>query len=96
MDTELFAITDYCSVHQIDAAFIESLEKEGLILVVNKDENKYVEEEQLHMLEIFTRWHMEMGINTQGIDAMHHLVARLKAVHYELDRLKTRLRFYEE
>ena len=95
MVPELYAITEYCIVHEIDPSFIQSLKDEGLIALVQKDKNNYVEEEQLERLEIFTRWHVQMGINTEGIDAMWNLVDRLKQVQNELQTLRQRLSIYE-
>lgn len=95
MKKELFAITTYCSVHGIDHAFITSLSNEGLINITVEDNDEYIEEEQLPDLEIYTRWHHDMGINTEGIDAIRHLVHKLRDVQAELNSLKARLKLYE-
>lgn len=96
MKKELFAITTYCSVHGIDHAFITSLSNEGLINITVEDNDEYIEEEQLPDLEIYTRWHHDMGINTEGIDAIRHLVHKLRDVQAELNSLKARLKLYED
>ena len=95
MDTQLFALNEYCSIHRLDPTFIHSLEEEGLIIVIERENTKYIEEEQLQQLEIFTRWHVDMGVNPQGIDAMNHLLEKLRALKEELNDLKHRLRLYE-
>ena len=96
MKKELFAITTYCSLHGIDPSFISSLRDEGIIEVTIEDDNEFIEEEQLHELEIYTRWHHEMGINPEGIDAIRHLVNRVRELQSELNSLKNRLRMYED
>jgi DNA-binding transcriptional MerR regulator len=95
MNTKLYALSEYSIIHQVDPSFIQSLEEEGLINVIEKDKNSYVEEEQLHRLEIFTRWHVQMGINTEGIDAMWNLMDRLKQINTDLHHVRQRLRLYE-
>jgi hypothetical protein len=95
MSSELYRLTEYCTVHQLDRTFVQSLEEEGLIMVVHREEDSFVEEEQLRQLEVFTRWHLDMGVNIQGIDAMHHLVDRLREISRELDAVKLKLRLYE-
>ena len=95
MKKELFAITTYCSLHGIDHSFITSLSEEGLINITIENEDEFIEEEQLPDLEIYTRWHHEMGINTEGIDAIRHLVHKLRNMQSELNSLKARLRLYE-
>ena len=96
MKKGLFAITTYCSMHGIDHAFITSLSEEGLISITVENDNEYIEEEQLPDLEIYTRWHHDMGINTEGIDAIRHLVDRLRNLQNELNSLRARLTIYEE
>ena len=95
MNREMFAISTYCSVHSIDLSFISSLIDEGLITVTNSEEGDFIEEEQLHELEIYTRWHHELGINPEGMDAMRHMVDKLRHLQAEIGRLRTKLRFYE-
>ena len=92
----MFAITTYCSLHGVDHSFITSLSEEGLINITLEDNDEFIEEEQLPDLEIYTRWHHDMGINTEGIDAIRHLVHKLRDVQAELNSLKARLKMYEE
>ena|SRR5688572_1410630 len=96
MKKELFAITTYCTLHGVDHSFITSLNDEGLISITIENNDEYIEEEQLPDLEVYTRWHHEMGINTEGIDVIRHLVNRLREVQSELNSLRNRLKLYEE
>jgi hypothetical protein len=95
MKKELFAITTYCSLHGIEHSFITSLSEEGLINITVENNDEFIEEEQLPDLEIYTRWHHDMGINTEGIDAIRHLVHKVRNLQAELNSLKARLKTYE-
>lgn len=95
MKQELFAVTTFCSVHNIEHTFIRSLTEEGLISITLQNEDEYIEEDQLHDLELYTRWHHEMGINPAGIDAIRNLVDKLRDIQNELNVLKDKLRRYE-
>jgi len=96
MKKELFAITTYCSLHGIDRSFITSLREEGLINITIENNDEFIEEEQLPDLEVYTRWHHDMGINTEGIDAIRHLVHKMRDLQMELNSLKARLKLYED
>lgn len=96
MKEGLFAISEYCLVHKVDPSFISSLESEGLIRIVITEQEKFVEEEQLRDLEVFTRWHQELGINIEGIDAISSLLDRFRQVQAELHDLRFRLSRYEQ
>ncbi len=93
--SELFAITEFCMLHEIDPSFIYSLQQEGLITITTNDSDNFVEEEELHRLEIYTRMHSQLGINTAGIDAISHLLEKMRNMQDELNALKTRLNLYE-
>jgi hypothetical protein len=95
MKKELFAITTYCSLYGVDHSFITSLSDEGLISITVENNDEYIWEEQLPDLEIYTRWHHEMGINIEGIDAIRHLVHKVRDLQTQLNSLKARLRLYE-
>ena len=95
MKKELFAITTYCSLHGIDHSFISSLSEEGLISITVENNDEFIGEEQLPDLEIYTRWYHDMGINTEGIDAIRHLVLKVRDLQFEVNSLKARLKLYE-
>lgn len=85
------AITQYCSVHQVNEAFIQSLAEEGVIQLLNDA----ISEDQLPDLELYTRWHTDMGLNPEGIDVIRHLLQRMRDMQSEMDTLRTRLHLYE-
>jgi hypothetical protein len=96
MKRELFAVTTFCTVHNIDHSFVSSLRDEGLINITVENNDEYIGEEQLRELETYTRWHHEMGINTEGIDAIRHLLHKVREMQNELNLLKNRLSRYED
>ncbi len=95
MERELFAVTTFCSVHNIEYSFISMLQNEGLISITVENDDEFIEEEQLHDLEVYTRWHHEMGINPEGIDAIRHMVTKMRELQNELNMLKHKLQRYE-
>jgi MerR family transcriptional regulator, heat shock protein HspR len=95
MKGELIAITTFCNVHNVPPDFISTLENDGLITVTMQEDGTYIDEEQLHQLEVYTQWH-ELGINAEGMDALTHLIQKLRDMQAELNMLRNRLRWYEE
>jgi hypothetical protein len=95
MEPELYSITQFCKVHNIDPSFITSLEDEGLIEITLVEESQFIQEGQLHDLEIYTRWNSEMGINPEGIDALKNVLDKIRILQVQINYLKHRLRLYE-
>ncbi len=90
----LVLIEHFCSNHQIDLSFIDSLHEFGLIEVIIAENNKYLPHDQLSQVERMIRFHYELNINMEGIDVITNL---LKQIHYLQDELaaaKNRLQLY--
>lgn len=95
MNSQLIAISTFCSHHRVTSEFIFSLENEGLISLIRQEEDSFIDEEQLHQLEVYTSWY-ELGINTAGIETISYLVQKLRDTQAELNLLKQKMRRYEE
>ncbi len=95
MQTALIAITQYCSIHEIETDFINSLADEGLIAITVVEGDRFISEEQLQDLELYTRWYCEMGINTEGIEVVKHLLDKIRHMQSEITSLRERLQLYE-
>jgi hypothetical protein len=95
MQTTLIAITQYCSIHEIEADFVNSLADEGLIAITVVEGDRFISEEQLQDLELYTRWYAEMGVNTEGIEVIKHLLDKIRYMQSEITALRGRLHLYE-
>jgi len=95
MQAAMIAITQYCTIHEVEVNFVESLADEGLIAITIVEGDRFVSEEQLHDLELYTRWYSEMGLNTEGIEVVKHLLDKIKHMQAELIMLRERLQLYE-
>ena len=96
MQTEhLIAADEFCASHQIEFSFIQSLNKFELIEITTVEEKRFIPESQLQQLEKLVRLHYDLDINLEGIDAITHLLERMKALQEENGALKSKLRLYE-
>lgn len=82
-------------IYEVEESFIESLQEVGLIHVIDQEEERFIEYDDLSDLEQFIRWHYEMDINVEGIDALRHMLERVKSLQSEVDQLRNELRFYK-
>jgi MerR family transcriptional regulator/heat shock protein HspR len=95
MPSELIAIAEFCKTYEVDQAFLFSLENDGLIEMIILEDSKYISFEQLHDIEKYTRWHYDMGINTEGIDVIRNLLEKMKNMQSEIKSLRNLLGLYE-
>ncbi|KIO44589.1 MULTISPECIES: chaperone modulator CbpM [Porphyromonadaceae] len=92
METDLIIVSEYCQKCHIDPSFIVLLEDGGLIDVRIIGGEHYLLLSQLQELERYTRMYYDLSINIEGIDAIRHLLERMKDMQNEMDRLKQELR----
>lgn len=91
----LIPANEFCAIHHIEVSFIHSLEETGLIDLTTIEENGFIPESQLQLLEKIIRLHNELNINLEGIDTITHLLHRIDDLQTEVTSLKNRLRLFE-
>lgn len=85
-----------CSSYQIELSFIQSLNEYGLINIISVEEKEFIQHTELQLLEKFIRLHYDLGINLEGIDAIGHLLLKVKDMQDEITLLKDTLQLWNE
>ncbi len=94
-DEEIIPIESFCSHYQVDQNFIETLESHGLISFSYQENQRYILRDDVVELEKYSRMYYELNINVPGIEALSHLLEKIKKLQQEAEYLKARLRIYE-
>ena len=94
METDFIILNEFCSSHQVEVSFIQSLEEHGLIQTVIIDQSLCVYENELPKLERIVRLSRELNINPEGIDVINELLKRMENMQQEITGLKNQLDFY--
>jgi chaperone modulatory protein CbpM len=92
---EFIAADEFCAFYQVDYSFINALHEYGLIEVELLAEKKMIPTDKLKDLEKFIHLHYDLEINMAGIDAIIHLLERVKGFQQEITGLRNQLRRYE-
>src|SRR3954454_21953172 len=92
---DLILAQEFCTHHSIEVSFISSLSQYGLLEITDVQENLYIPTSELQKLEQMMRMHYDMQINIEGIDAITHLLDRVKKMQDEIVQLKSKLSIYE-
>lgn len=92
----LIQIKQFCVYHEIENTFIEELSNYGLVHIVLEENDKYLEQEQLPVIEKMIRMHYDLNINLEGIDAIYHLLNKIETLQQHLTNTQNKLRIYEE
>ena len=92
---EIIPIELFCTSYQVEESFLETLESYGLISITIQDQRRFILMEEIVELEKFSRLYYELEINVPGIEALQHMIERIKQMQQELADLKARLKIYE-
>ncbi|HTB24006.1 MAG TPA: chaperone modulator CbpM [Puia sp.] len=95
MSEEIIPVETFCSYYHVEQTFVESLESYGLISISYKENQRFILKEELTELEKFSRLYYDLDINIPGIDALKHLLEKIKELQQETEALRARLRIYE-
>lgn len=96
MQTEdLIPADEFCACHHIELSFIRALHESGLIGITTREGTAYLPAGELRELEKFIRWHYELAINPEGIEAIAHLLLRVDQLQEENRALRNKLRSFE-
>lgn len=92
---DLILIEQFCTHHDIEFSFINSLHEFGLIEVIEFNDAKYFANEQLKDVEKMMRLHYELDINMEGIDAISNLLKQIDDLQKELIATQNKLRLFD-
>lgn len=95
MNDNRLRYSECLKIYEVEESFIESLQDVGLIQVIDENNDRFITYEDLSELEQFIRWHYEMDINVEGIDALHHMLQRVRSLQSEIEQLRRELAFYK-
>jgi hypothetical protein len=82
---------EFCAFHHVELSFIRGLHESGLIGMTIRDGAILLPAEELPALEKFVRWHYDLAINFEGIEALAHLLQRMDNLQKENRLLRNKL-----
>ncbi len=91
----LITLREYSVQYNIEPTFLLELEACGIIYFQEEGDEKYISEEQLGELERYIRFHYDLDINIEGIDAIRHLLNKVNRLEHEIKMLRNQLHLHQ-
>ena len=96
MDNQDFIpVTVICQHYNVEVSFVDALHEFNLIEFEQIENERYIHVHQLSEVEKIIRLHNELDINAEGLDAVLHLLQKIKDMQKEINLLKGKLSVYE-
>ena len=88
---ELIPAEDFCMYHNVEYAFISSLQDSGLISITSIEHSTYIPADEIQKLEKLVRLHYDLDINLEGIETIYHLLEKIEEMQKEILYLRNRI-----
>ena len=95
MSQKKITYTECLQIYQVEETFLDQLQSSGLIEIVLEEDDRYIEYDYLQEIEQFVRWHYELEINMEGIEALHHMLQQVQQLQDDVAKLRGELNFYK-
>jgi hypothetical protein len=96
MNTDnLISANEFCIHYEVDSSFLNSLNEFGLVEIILMEEVQFINVSYLPRLERIINLHYELGINLEGVEAIGHLLSRIRNMQNRITDLENRLRLFE-
>ena len=95
MSVKKITYTECLQIYQVEETFLDQLQSSGLIEIVIEEDDRYIEYDYLQEIEQFVRWHYELEINMEGIEALHHMLQQVRKLQSDVEELRGELKFYK-
>jgi hypothetical protein len=92
---EIIPAEECCTYYNIEFSFIQSLDEYGLISLNRVDEKIFIHHDELPNLEKYMHLHYDLNINLEGLEAITHLLERIRNMQLHMTSLQNRLSGYE-
>ena len=94
-DNPLISTQTLCSHYNIEISFVDALYKMGLIEIKIIEQNQFIHQDHISILEKIIRLHNELNVNLEGIDVVFNLLEKERELRNQLIALQNKLRLYE-
>ena len=92
---DLIAIDEICIRYKVEHTFIRSLNESGLIEMISLEQTEYLHCDKISEFEKMHRLYHDLNINLEGLEAIQHLLKKLKELQESNLQLRNRLNLYE-
>tara|TARA_R110000868_G_scaffold326924_1_gene587923 strand:+ start:219 stop:515 length:297 start_codon:yes stop_codon:yes gene_type:complete len=93
---DLISIQQICIHYNIPNTFINALHDYELIEIVSTNKTQYVSITEIKNIEKLIRFHYELEINLEGMNAILNLLNKIESLQNEINKLNNKLNFYQD
>jgi len=93
-EKDILKLEKFCELYEVPTSFVDSLNQFELIRLTTIDDEMYIENEELPIIEKYIRLHYDLDINMEGLDVINNLLRKMEALKKEMVLLENELKYY--
>lgn len=95
-EINLILVNDLCKHYHVKSSFFTDLHEFGFIEIVQLEDQSFLPEDKVTVVDKIIRIQNDLHLNMEGIDTVFNLLEKIRALQTELNTVKNRLRLYED
>jgi len=95
MKMKTIEITQFCIHYNIPPSFIDSLSSYELIEIIEEENTKRLQVDDISRIEKLMRLHYDLKVNFEALDVIERLTSQIYSLQSEITKLKNKVEFYE-
>jgi len=92
---QFIALKEFCGFHNVEYTFVYSLCEADLVKITTIRGEIYIHPDYIATLEKLVRLHLDLGINSEGVETIFHLLKKIDRLQSDMNQLQNALEFYE-
>ncbi len=84
MKNMTISVVQFSQYHQIEPQFVIDLYQNGLVVLQKRDQEYFIEENDLSNLERYIKFHYELGVNLEGLEVINHLLNQIERLQKQI------------
>ena len=84
MKNVTISVIQFSKYHQIEPQFVIDLYKNDLVVLHERNQEYFIEENDLKLIERFIEFHYNLVVNLEGLEVIHHLLKQIETLQKQL------------
>ena len=77
MENITISVIQFSQFHKIEPQFVIDLYQNGLVILHERNQEFFIDEDDLQLVEKFIQFHYDLGVNIEGLEVIDHLLKQI-------------------
>ena len=78
------SVVQFSQYNQIEPQFVLDLYQNGLVVLHERNQEFFIEEDDLTNVERYIKFHYELGVNLEGLEVISHLLKQIEVLQKQI------------